>query len=69
MWSPKYCYSVLGGDVGRYAAKIIYEVTERFGFEVVELAVMPDHVHMFVSTVPFIAPVKLVQIVKNITAR
>jgi REP element-mobilizing transposase RayT len=29
-------------------AKIIYEVAERYDFRVLELVVMPDHVHLFV---------------------
>jgi len=36
---------------------------------VIELAVMSDHVHMFVSASPDVSPARLVQIVKRITAR
>ncbi len=69
-WDKEKLFSgVYNGNVGRYVAKIIYEVAERFDFEVVELAVMPDHVHMFVSAVPHIAPAKLIQTVKSITTR
>jgi len=48
---------------------VIYEVAERYDFEIVELAVMPDHVHMFVSACPEMAPARMIQIVKSITAR
>ncbi|MEA1995205.1 MAG: IS200/IS605 family transposase, partial [Campylobacterota bacterium] len=46
-----------------------YEVAERYDFSVIELAVMPDHVHMFVSAIPDVSPAHLVQIVKSVTAR
>lgn len=35
----------------------------------VERAVMPDHVHLFVSATPEIAPAEIVRVVKSITAR
>ena len=69
VWCPKYRRLALKGNIGKYIAKIIYEIAERYDFEIDELAVMPDHVHMFVSATPSIAPAKLVQIVKSITAR
>jgi putative transposase len=55
--------------VGRYVVKVVNEVAERYDFNVVELAVMPDHVHLFVSAPPDIAPAEIVRVVKSITAR
>ena len=49
---PKYRRIVLKGNRARYLARVIYEVAERYDFEIVELAVMPDHVHMFVHPCP-----------------
>ena len=69
VWSPKYRKLALKGNVGNYVAKVIYEVAERYEFEVIELAVMPDHVHMFVSAAPEMAPARIVQTVKSITGR
>lgn len=69
VWCPKYRRLALRGNRGRYLCKLIYEVAERYDFEIVELAVMPDHVHMFVSASPEFSPAKLIQIVKSITAR
>jgi putative transposase len=69
VWCPKYRRVVLRGNRGRYLAKLIYGVAERYDFKIVELAVMPDHVHMFVSAPPDLAPAEIVQTVKSITAR
>jgi putative transposase len=60
---------VLKGNRAKYLAKLICEVAERYDFDIVELAVMPDHVHMFVSAPPDVAPARIVQTVKSITAR
>ena len=69
VWCPKYRRFVLKGNIGKYVARLIYEVAERYDFSVLELAVMPDHVHMFVSSIPDISPAQLIQVVKSITAR
>ena len=69
VWCPKYRRMALKPNIARYVAKICYEVAERYDFKVVELAVMRDHVHLFVSAPPQIAPAEIVRIVKSITAR
>ncbi len=48
--------------------KLIYEVAERYDFDIVELTVMPDHIHMFVSASPEVSLAKSIQVVKSITA-
>lgn len=69
VWCPKYRKLVLGGNIGRYVSRVVREVAERYDFQIEELAVMEDHVHMFVSAPPDIAPSRIVQMVKSITAR
>ena len=69
VWCPKYRRLVLKGNIGKFVSGIIYEIAERYDFEVVELAVMEDHVHMFVSAPPDVAPSHIVQWVKSITAK
>jgi putative transposase len=60
---------VLKGNRSKYLAKLIYEVAERYDFDIVDLAVMPDHVHMFVLASPEMFPASIIQTVKSITAR
>jgi len=69
VWCPKYRKMILKGNIGKYVAHVIYEIAERYDFEVVELAVMPDHVHLFVSAAPENSPAHLLQVIKSITAR
>lgn len=69
VWCPKYRRLALKGNIGRYVGKMVYEVAERYDFNIVELAVMPDHVHMFASAPPDMAPAKIIQTMKSITAR
>ena len=69
VWCPKYRRVVLEGNIGNYVAKIIRKVAERYDFEIRELAVMPDHVHMFVAASPRMSPSRIVKLVKGITAK
>ena len=69
VWCPKYRRLALAGNVGKYLTRIIREVSERYDFKIEELAVMPDHVHLFVSSIPQLSPSEIMRTVKSITAR
>ena len=69
VWCPKYRRLALKGNVGKYVQRVIWEVAERYDFTVLEVAVMPDHVHLFISALPDVSPAALIQKIKSITAR
>ena len=69
VWCQKCRRVIMKGNIAWYLAKIIYGVAERYDLSIVELAVMPDHVHMFVSASPELAPASIIQTVKSITAK
>jgi len=64
IWSPKYRRRVLVGGVDARLKAIIAEVVAEVGAEVIEIEVMPDHVHLLAElppTVPlseFVRPLK-----------
>ena len=68
VWTPKYRYRVLKGNMGRdvYGAVMIY--CEQQGCEVVELNVQVDHVHLLVKIPPKLSVSKLVGVLKGRTA-
>ncbi len=51
VWTPKYRYRILEGDIGRIVDHKIRTVCEWKGIEILELNIMKDHVHM-VATIP-----------------
>ena len=69
VWCPKYRRLALKGNIGKYVQRVIYEVAERYDITVLALAVMPDHVHLFISALPDDSPAALIQKIKIITAR
>ena len=55
VWCPKFRRPVLEGEVGKRLAEWIPPIVEENGGEVLDLTVMPDHVHQLVSFPPTIA--------------
>jgi len=49
--------------------EIFVEISEEYGFQIVEQEVKEDHVHVFVSAPPKYSASKLVNILKSISAR
>ena len=56
VWCPKYRRKVLVGKVEQRLKVLVKEKAERLGCKVLALEVMPDHVHLFVSAPPLLAP-------------
>ena len=52
VWTPKYRYRVLGGEVGKEVSSCIHSFMSWLGCEVIELNVQPDHVHMVAWILP-----------------
>ncbi|MEU6997646.1 IS200/IS605 family transposase [Nonomuraea sp. NPDC046570] len=69
VWCPKYRRSVLGGRIEERLKELIREVIEEKGAWLVELEVMPDHVHLVVEVDPRYGVHKLVKAVKGRTSR
>jgi putative transposase len=55
IWCPKYRRRVLAGRVKCRLKEIIAEVVVEAGGEVIEVEVMPDHVHLLVEVPPAVA--------------
>jgi putative transposase len=75
VWCPKFRRPVLGKDVARRLEELIREKTAELKGEgvpcrpVIDLTVQPDHVHLFGSYSPTIAPYQVMHRLKDYTAR
>lgn len=49
VWLPKYRKRVLNGRLAERVKELLHECSEVNGWEVLELNVQPDHVHMMVQ--------------------
>lgn len=52
VFCPKFRGKVLGGEVRKYAEKVIKRTCKQLDIEVIELAVGPEHVHIFFKYPP-----------------
>lgn len=68
VWTPKRRKLVLGGLVGKKCKKLIEDKCKEQGWTVVELAVEPDHVHLFVQVWPTTPAAEVVKECKGITS-
>ena len=69
IWCPKYRRRVLVGRVEVRLKEIIVEVISEAGGEVIEVEVMPDHVHLLVEVPPAVPLSNLVQKLKGRSSR
>lgn len=68
IWCPKRRKPVLVGDVARDCRRLIEEKCEASGWDVLELAVQPDHVHLFARCWPTDSAAEVVKACKGITS-
>ena len=69
VWLPKYRNSVLGNEVEDRVRRILHEIADEKGLDIIDLTVQSDHVHLFVSSPPKHAPSLLANWFKGISSR
>jgi putative transposase len=69
IWCPKYRRSVLCDGVDERLKEIINEVCNELDSELIEVEVMPDHVHLLVEVDPQLGVHKLVKRIKGRSSR
>jgi len=68
IFCPKYRYSVLKDSYADELKKILHEIADKYEYEIIEMEVMEDHVHIFVGAKPSVAPSDIVRTFKSISA-
>jgi len=68
VWAPKYRKWVLRGDVREQVRRLFYQIAEDLDFEIEEMEIAEDHVHILLSFPPRYSIAKSVGILKSISA-
>ncbi len=68
VWCPKYRRKVLVGDVACRLKDLIRQIATECTSEILELEVMPDHVHLLVGVDPQYGIHKLIKKIKGTTS-
>ena len=69
VWSTKYRRKVLQNDVETFLKETLKTIANEKGFQIKTMEIMPDHVHVFVSAHPKIAPSHIYKMLKGISGR
>jgi putative transposase len=68
IWCPKYRRKVLVGEVEEHLRTLLIDKAKEIEVEIIEMEIMPDHVHLFVKGRPTDSPHFIVQQFKGYTS-
>jgi putative transposase len=68
IWCPKRRKPVLVGDIAKDCQAIIERKCDERGWEILNLAIKPDHIHLFVRVFPETAASEVVKECKGLTS-
>ena len=68
IWCPKRRKAVLVGDVAKDCRKLIEAKSAEQGWHIEQLAIQPDHVHLFVRVWPSDSATDVLKAVKGVTS-
>jgi putative transposase len=66
VWCPKFRFEVIQGDTALSLKNIIANICNKYQYEILELEIMPDHIHIFLSAKPTVVPTDIVRTLKSI---
>ncbi len=70
VWCPKYRKKIFErDDVKERAEQFIREISEEYGFDIIEMEISVEHVHILLSFPPKRSIGEVVRIIKSISAR
>lgn len=68
VWCPKYRRKVLIGEIETRLKELIFETANGINADVIEMEVMPDHVHLLIEVDPQYGINKAVRHIKGVTS-
>lgn len=69
VWGVKYHKHLLNNATKEFLVQLIKEICQNYDFVFYCLGIAPNHVHFFVGAPPKVAPARIAQVVKSISAR
>jgi len=69
VWSVKYRKPILVGKIETSLKEVLIEISKEKGFDIKEMECDKDHIHVFVTAKPKVAPSYLYKMMKGISAR
>jgi putative transposase len=68
VWVPKYRKRILNENIAKRVEEVFRGIAETYEFKIEAMAVVEDHVHVFLSAPPKYAPGEIVRVLKSRSA-
>ena len=68
IFCPKYRRKILKNGIDTRLKEIFYEIANKHDFKIIEMEVMPDHVHLLVDCNPRFGVIECVKRLKSVSA-
>jgi putative transposase len=68
VFCPKYRHNFFKDELEYELSKCFKVICHCYGYELIEQEIMADHVHLFISAPPTVAPVDIVRKLKSVSA-
>jgi putative transposase len=69
VWIPKYRRGLLSGKIAERLKQILFQIAKEYGFRIIAIEVMPDHVHLLIEAPPKYAPSIIVGYLKGLSSK
>lgn len=69
VWCPKYRRKVLDGNIASRLKELVYEIADEIQVDIIEMEIMPDHVHLLMEVDPQFGIHRAVKAIKGKTSR
>lgn len=69
IWATKYRRKLLSEPIQVRLKELIFEKQTEWGYEIIEMEIMPDHVHLLIDTNPQIGVNNIIGKIKGYTSR
>ena len=68
VFCPKYRKPILVGKIEEFLRECLNTIVATKGWEILEMEIMPDHVHIFISAKPEFSPVMIIKVLKGVSS-
>jgi putative transposase len=65
IWCPKRRRRILRGEIAQGLELLVNEVAEEHNWQVLNLSIQPDHVHLFIRSNPYTLPTDIARLIKG----
>ena len=69
VWIPKYRKMILREDISKKVEEVFREIAKVYEFDIERMAVVEDHVHIFLGAPPKYSPGEIVRVLKSKSAK